>query len=149
MNGEGIHLDTIHPGNMNGIVRDPNPPNSPATVTTNSSAIVTSSPQPFGLRTWFHDLRYIEKIFMCCLAAASLGVAVGQLLASWQVASGVNEQIKTSTDATKHAEDLYREMYETSERLYVIMNTLVPMTNRLLLMQLCADHPVSSEVTLL
>lgn len=51
--------------------------------------------------------------------------------------------IKTSTNATRLAEDLSWRMHEASERLYIIMNTLVPMTNRLLLIQLCADHPVS------
>lgn len=100
-------------------------------------------PQPFSLRRWYHRLPLVEKISMVILAASTLAVAVLQLLASWEVAGGVKEQIKLTTNTTRCAEDIYVEVYEVAERLFILMNTLVPMTNRLLLMQLCADHPVS------
>ncbi len=104
--------------------------------------IVITQP-PFSLRDWFRRHDWMDKLVMIGLTAATLGIAVLQLLASWQVAGGVNEQIRASANNTQLAQEIYRETWEAAERLYRLMDVLVPMTNRLLLMQLCKDHPVS------
>jgi len=88
-----------------------------------------------------HALRDIAQIL---LAAAAVALATIQVLGTWQIATNLNLQTKLYANGTDALNAIAWHTDQSSQRLFLLYNATVTI-NRQLLIQLCADHPVSSD----
>ncbi|KAH7115360.1 hypothetical protein B0J13DRAFT_209121 [Dactylonectria estremocensis] len=87
-----------------------------------------------------------EKVAMVSLTIGGVILAALQVYAAWSTAITSRNQLQLNLNTTHAAQDVAWQTYLAAERLMILINDTM-MIPRLLIMQLCADHPnVSNTV---
>ncbi|KAH7125792.1 hypothetical protein EDB81DRAFT_889529 [Dactylonectria macrodidyma] len=95
--------------------------------------------QPQGRYRWLR-LNNVERVMLLLIAIATVALAVLSLLAAWKAIVLAEAQLEQQTNISLHTGDTSWQMCQASERLWLVLNATLA-GNRLMLMQLCADHP--------
>jgi hypothetical protein len=132
---------------------DPHPPDSPPQDLSHSpdpppqdgSHPPDARPQdqtcpPQGRSQWLR-LNNVERVLLLLIAMATVALGVLSLLAAWKAIVLAEAQLEQQTNITLHTGDTFWQMCQAAERLWLVLNATLA-GDRLLFMQLCADHPV-------
>jgi len=97
-----------------------------------------------GVRIQSSHLHVANKVLLLLLTTAAVALAAVQVAGIWQLVTRMNIQAEMYASMTTASNDIAWRTFQSSERLWLIYNSTLTISRQLLI-QLCADHPVSGS----